>query len=82
MVKRSKWLTHGILFYIRAISEDSLTHFMSHYHDKTMVHNISQITFIDDVAETLQIPEAVVTADVDADSYQLYSKMYMPIQSK
>ena len=82
IVKRSKWLPHGILFYIRAVSEDSLKHFMSHYHDKTIVHNISQITFIDDVAETLHIPEAVITAAVDSDSYKTYRNIYMPIQSK
>ena len=55
---------------------------MSHYHDKTIVHNISQITFIDDVAETLHIPEAVITVAVDSDSYKTYRNIYMPIQSK
>ena len=55
---------------------------MAHYRDKTFVHNISQITLIEDVAETLHIPEAVVTADVDAESYQSYNKIFMPIQSK
>lgn len=82
IVKRAKWLPHGILFYIRALSKSSLENFMVHYHDKTFVHNVSQITLIDEVAETLRIPEAEVSAEVDPESYRSYTSLYMPIQGE
>ena len=82
MVKRAKWLPHGILFYIRTLSEESLDKFMAHYHDKTFLHNVTQMTLIDDVASTLHIPETEVTAFVDPESYEPYKNIYLPIQGK
>ena len=82
IVKRAKWLPHGILFYIRAVTKESLDTFMAHYHDKTFAHNVSQVTLIDDVAFTLNIPETEVTANVDPESYFTYRDIYLPIQGK
>ena len=81
IVSKAKWLPHGILFFIRATSERSLQTFMEHLNDQRLFsQNTTDLSFIEDIASTLNISETELTAHIDMSDFQNYLQKHIPVQ--
>ncbi|XP_053402629.1 uncharacterized protein LOC128557964 [Mercenaria mercenaria] len=80
IVSKAQWLSHGILFYLRAISSNSLESFMEHYRDSMLTRNITDLSFVDDIAKTLNISDTEMTSQLSVHELNNYRQIYLPVQ--
>lgn len=82
IVTKAKWLPHGILFSIRALSTNALDTFVEHYRDRILTQNITGLSFIEEVASTLNISDTELTAQISMPDYYNYRRSHLPVQGK
>lgn len=80
IVNTKQWLPHGILFYIRTLSSHSLDSFIEHYRDKVFAKDLTELSFIEDIANTLNISDTELTVKVSMPEYNTYKQIHLPIQ--
>ncbi|XP_052818464.1 uncharacterized protein LOC128244503 [Mya arenaria] len=80
IVSKASWLPHGISFYIRSKNSDTFQHFIDHYRDRLILNNVTKLSFINDMARSLNISATAVTANITNESYEIYRQTYLPIQ--
>ncbi|XP_060577298.1 uncharacterized protein LOC132734559, partial [Ruditapes philippinarum] len=80
IVGKAEWLPHGILFSIRATSKKSLETFMEHLNGQFFTQNITDLSFIEDIASTLNISDTALTAHIEMPEFQNYVQKHLPVQ--
>jgi hypothetical protein len=80
IVGKAEWLPHGILFSIRATSKKSLETFMEHLNGQFFTQNITDLSFIEDIASTLNISDTALTAHIEMPDFQNYVQKHLPVQ--
>ena len=82
MVKKAQWMSHGILFNIRALSTMSLDTFTTHCQDKLFATNLTELSFLEDIASTLNISDTELTVQISPAELHVYKNAHLQAQGK
>ncbi|KAL4234789.1 hypothetical protein ACF0H5_006431 [Mactra antiquata] len=80
IVSESKWLPHGILFNIRTLSSVSLNTFTSHCNDKIFASNMTELSFLEDIARNLNISDTEITVQISDVEQNIYKNAHLQAQ--
>lgn len=80
IVSKAQWMSHGILFNIRTISEPALNTFTSHCRDKIFASNLTELSFLEDIANTLNISDTEITVQISDEELYVYKNTHLHAQ--